>query len=82
MLMPLYEYECLDCGLHFERLEHFNDPHATQCPRGHSNVRRVFSPPAIVFKGPGFYVTDNRKDSGGNRKPGEREEAPKEEAAD
>ncbi len=81
--MPVYEYECLECGLHFERLEHFNDPHITQCPQGHSNVRRVFSPPAIVFKGPGFYVTDNRKDSGGEKKPGEKkEESPKEKAAD
>jgi len=43
----------------------------------------VFSPPAIVFKGPGFYVTDNRKDSGGEKKPGEKkEESPKEKAAD
>ena len=80
--MPLYEYECLDCGLRFERLERFNDPHPVQCPRGHSNVRRVFSPPAIVFKGPGFYVTDNRKGNGGNKKPGKKEETPKEEAAD
>jgi len=31
-------------------------------------VRRVFSPPAIVFKGSGFYVTDNRHDRGGSKK--------------
>ena len=81
--MPVYEYECLECGLNFERLQHFNDPHVTQCPRGHRNVRRVFSPPAIVFKGSGFYVTDNRHDSGGNKKPSEKEKAPeKKEAAD
>jgi len=24
-------------------------------------VRRVFSAPALIFKGSGFYVTDNRK---------------------
>ncbi len=47
--MPMYEYECLECGLHFERLQNYNDPHAAQCPRGHRNVRRVFSPPAIVL---------------------------------
>jgi len=46
-------------------------------------VRRVFSPPAIVFKGSGFYVTDNRNDSGGNKKPSEKKKAPeKKEAAD
>jgi putative FmdB family regulatory protein len=62
--MPMYEYECLTCGLHFERRQHFSDPPLRQCPHCHSKVRRVFSPPAIVFNGPGFYVTDNR--SGGN----------------
>jgi len=66
--MPVYEYECLECGLHFERLQHFNAPPIAECPHGHRNVRRVFSPPAIVFKAPGFYVTDNRKDGGGTRK--------------
>jgi predicted nucleic acid-binding Zn ribbon protein len=46
-------------------------------------VRRVFSPPAIVFKGSGFYVTDNRHDGGGNNKPNEKgKEAGKKEAAD
>ena len=80
--MPVYEYECLECGLHFERLQNYNDPHIAQCPRGHRNVRRVFSPPAIVFKGSGFYVTDNRKDSGSNKKPGDKEKKTKEETAD
>jgi len=47
--MPMYEYECLECGVHFERLQHFNDPPIAECPRGHRSVRRVFSPPAIVL---------------------------------
>ena len=81
--MPVYEYECLECGLHFERLQNYNDPHVAQCPRGHRNVRRVFSPPAIVFKGSGFYVTDNRKDSGSNKKPSKKAKVPaKNKAAD
>ncbi len=67
--MPVYEYECLDCGLRFESLQHVNDRDNVKCPRGHRNVRRVFSPPAIVFKGSGFYVTDNRHDSSGSKKP-------------
>jgi len=48
--MPVYEYECLECGLHFERLQHVDDRDAAQCPGGHRNVRRVFSPPAIVLE--------------------------------
>jgi len=81
--MPMYEYECLECGLHFERFQHFNEPPVTRCPRGHRNVRRVFSPPAIIFKGSGFYVTDNRNDGGGKKKPSEKGKDPdNEETAD
>jgi len=76
--MPVYEYECLECGLHFERLQHVDDRDAAQCPGGHRNVRRVFSPPAIVFRGSGFYVTDNRNNSGGEKA----KEPEKEKAAD
>ena len=68
--VPMYEYECLECGLRFEHLQNHNDPHVTQCPQGHRNVQRVFSAPAIVFKGSGFYVTDNRHNMGGSDKPG------------
>jgi predicted nucleic acid-binding Zn ribbon protein len=41
-------------------------------------VRRVFSPPAIIFKGAGFYVTDNRNDGRGEKA----KEPEKEKAAD
>jgi putative FmdB family regulatory protein len=84
--MPIYEYECLVCGLHFERLQHFDDPPPKECPKGHHDVRRVFSPPAIVFNGPGFYVTDNRSNNGGGKKTSPKtetlEKTKKEEAAD
>ena len=78
--MPMYEYECLTCGLHFVRRQHFSDPPLQQCSECQGKVRRVFSPPAIVFNGPGFYVTDNR--SGGNgRDNGGGRSSPKEKAA-
>jgi putative FmdB family regulatory protein len=73
--MPVYEYECLDCGLRFECLQDVEDRDSAKCPRGHRNVRRLFSPPAIVFKGSGFYVTDNRHGSGGSRKPSDEKKA-------
>ena len=74
--MPVYEYECLTCHTHFERMQHFDDPPLQRCPRGHHNVRRLFSPPAIVFKGSGFYVTDHRQgNNGGNKKSDEKETA-------
>ncbi|MDH7486997.1 MAG: zinc ribbon domain-containing protein [Anaerolineae bacterium] len=57
--MPIYEYECAVCGLRFERLQRGDAP-APACPAGHRVVRRRFSPPGIIFRGGGFYVTDNR----------------------
>jgi putative FmdB family regulatory protein len=59
--MVTYEYVCEVCGVHFEVKGHFDDPGPTTCPAGHRRVRRVFSPPTIVFKGRGFYVTDNKR---------------------
>jgi len=62
--MPIYEYECLDCGMHFEKMQRFSDPPVTQCPRGHRHVRRVLHAPGIIFKGSGFYITDYARKSG------------------
>jgi putative FmdB family regulatory protein len=59
--MPVYEYECDVCGERFELHRHFGEPHTTPCPNGHESVHRVFSPPSIIFKGSGFYVTDHRR---------------------
>ena len=75
--MPMYNYACLTCGLHFERRQHFNDPPLQRCPECRGKVRRVFSPPAIVFNGPGFYVTDNRS-NGNSRNNGGGRASPKE----
>jgi len=66
--MPIYEYECLECGSHFD-LRQSVDPAATvspaTCPAGHTSVRRLLSRPAIIFKGSGFYVTDHGRNGGG-----------------
>ena len=57
--MPMYEYECLDCGITFERFQRFSDPKVDICPNGHSHVQRLLSAPIIIFKGSGFYATDH-----------------------
>jgi putative FmdB family regulatory protein len=64
--MPIYEYRCATCGVRFERMTSFSDTTIATCPNGHIDTRRVFSPPGIVFKGSGFYVTDNRLNSKSN----------------
>ena len=64
--MPLYEYECDDCGHRFELIRKFSDPPLTACPVCAGRVRKLVSSPAIQFKGTGWYVTDYaRKPSGG-----------------
>ena len=57
--MVTYDYRCDTCGNRFEVKQHFDDPAPEACPAGHRRIHRVFSPPTVVFKGPGFYVTDN-----------------------
>ncbi len=65
--MPIYEYRCDICGSVFERMTGFGDTTTAICPNGHSDTRRIFnSPPGIVFKGSGFYVTDNRPNGKSN----------------
>jgi len=70
--MPIYEYECRECGVYFDKLQHFGDPAPETCPNGHRAVHRLLSQPAIIFKGSGFYVTDhgrNGRDTSSHKSP-------------
>ena len=60
--MPLYEYQCEKCG-RFERIVKFSDPPLAACPTCGGPVAKLFSSPAIQFKGSGFYITDYPKKS-------------------
>jgi putative FmdB family regulatory protein len=63
--MPTYEYECTKCRRHFERHQRITDAPIETCPECGGPVRRVFYPVGVIFKGSGFYVTDNRRGSNG-----------------
>ena len=64
--MPLYEYECEACGKRFEKIMKFSDPPLEVCQHcGKGPIRKLFSSPAIQFKGSGFYITDYKKSGGG-----------------
>jgi putative FmdB family regulatory protein len=66
--MPIYTYHCEKCGVQFERRQKFTDEPLTRCPECHKNaLRKVYLPVGIVFKGSGFYATDNRSPSGTGR---------------
>ncbi len=61
--MPIYVYRCEKCGLQFEKFQHFNDEPIKVCPECGGPVHRVYQPVGIIFKGSGFYVTDNRSNN-------------------
>lgn len=65
--MPIYDYECRACSLRFEIKKHFDESVDANCPQCCGEARRLFSPVPIVFKGPGFYVTDNAAENSGNK---------------
>jgi putative FmdB family regulatory protein len=59
--MPTYAYKCTECDYRFEVRQRFSDEPLTECPVCHGLVRRVITPVTVVFKGSGFYVTDNKQ---------------------
>ncbi len=58
--MPTYEYACKSCGEHLEVVQSFRDEPLTECPVCCGQLRKVFSPVGISFKGSGFYRNDSR----------------------
>jgi len=66
--MPIYTYRCEHCGVQFDCQQKFTDDPLTRCPECNQKaLRKVYQPVGIVFKGSGFYATDNRSPSGATR---------------
>lgn len=71
--MPTYEYKCRKCGHVLEVRHGFDDKPPKTCRRNgcRGRLERLFTPPAIIFKGSGFHVNDygrgnGKKPKGGN----------------
>ena len=61
--MPIYEYKCTRCGSLIEVFQKVNDPPLEKCTKCAGLLKKILSPPAIQFKGNGWYLTDYaRKD--------------------
>ena len=59
--MPIYAYRCDSCGAQFEQHQSFSDDPLVICPEcDEPALKKLIQPVGIVFKGSGFYVTDNR----------------------
>ncbi|HMR95973.1 MAG TPA: zinc ribbon domain-containing protein [Microthrixaceae bacterium] len=65
--MPVYEYRCRDCGHEFEIQQSMSDDTLTVCPSCSGDLRKVFSPVGIAFKGSGFYKNDSGSRSGSSK---------------
>ncbi|MEW6624381.1 MAG: FmdB family zinc ribbon protein [Bacillota bacterium] len=58
--MPNYEYRCKNCGV-FERFQRITEDPLKTCPMCNSQVQRLISKNVhVMYKGSGFYTTDNR----------------------
>jgi putative FmdB family regulatory protein len=62
--VPIYEYQCDDCGATVEAFQKMSDDPLTECDQCGGPLRKVLHPVAIHFKGSGFYTTDYGKGSG------------------
>jgi putative FmdB family regulatory protein len=77
--VPTYDYQCRNCGTITEVIHSMLEEGPTTCELCGNELRRVFHPTGIIFKGSGFYRTDSRSSGSGSEAPAAK--APKEGAA-
>lgn len=63
--MPIYEYQCQNCGHEFEELQKMTEEPLILCPNCNKKTlkRLIGSGAGVIFKGSGFYHTDYKKKS-------------------
>ena len=83
--MPIYDYDCTSCDNIFEIQKGWNDDLNASCPKCGSPSKKRFALPTVLYKGSGFYTTDNRSssyrsgssyDSGSSSKPSSSDSKP------
>jgi putative FmdB family regulatory protein len=75
--VPTYDYRCRSCGTITEVIHSMLEEGPTTCELCGNELRRVFHPTGIIFKGSGFYRTDSRSSGTGSAEPAQAK-APKE----
>lgn len=61
--MPIYAFECTQCGHSFDRLQKLSDPDPDTCPACSAQaVKRQLTAPSFRLAGSGWYETDFKKD--------------------
>jgi putative FmdB family regulatory protein len=57
--MPIYEYQCTECGFQKEVLQKISDEPLKECPQcGKPAMKKMVSAAAFRLKGGGWYETD------------------------
>ena len=65
--MPIYQYQCAKCKTQFDLRQSFSDKAVTICPSCKGVAHRCILPVPVLFKGPGFYITDSRIGTEGHK---------------
>lgn len=72
--MPVYEYECEECGNRIEHWQKMSDPPLSKCNSCGGGMHKVISQTTFHLKGSGWYVTDyaggKKKNDGAGKKEG------------
>ena len=80
--MPIYEYKCLECGKHIEKMQKVAEGPLTVCEECGGKLEKQWSRSGFQFKGEGWYVTDYAgKKSGGPEKSSKTESTAKTDTA-
>ena len=56
--MPIYEYECSECGQIEEAFQKMSDPPLSKCKHCQGSLHKILSQSSFHLKGSGWYVTD------------------------
>lgn len=59
--MPIYEYQCTNCGHQLEAFQKVSEAPLTDCPEcGKPGLSKIISSTSFQLKGTGWYATDFR----------------------
>jgi putative FmdB family regulatory protein len=60
--MPTYEYICKKCDLIIEQEHSMSVVKEVRCPDDNTKMKRIFSVPAVRYKGEGWAKKDRRRE--------------------
>ena len=81
--MPIYEYECEDCGKAFEVFLGIKDQPVKECIHCKStNIRKLVSNCSFQLKGTGWYLTDYARKGDKKKEEGDKNEEEKPKASE